>query len=38
MGARTVDVHFDRSRARPGPAGGRIETVFGLGYRSAENL
>ena len=36
--ARTVDVHLGRSRAKPGPAGSRIETVFGLGYRFAENL
>lgn len=31
-------VHLGRLRARLGPAGGQIETVFGLGYRFAENL
>lgn len=36
--ARTVDVHLGRLRAKLGPAGSRIETVFGLGYRFAENL
>lgn len=36
--ARTVDVHLGRLRAKPGPAGSQIETVFGLGYRFAENL
>ena len=36
--ARTVDVHLGRLRAKLGPAGSQIETVFGLGYRFAENL
>ncbi len=36
--ARTADVHLGRLRAKPGPAGSRIETVFGLGCRFAENV
>ena len=36
--ARTVDVHLGWVRAKLGPAGSRIETVFGLGYRFAENV
>ena len=36
--ARTVDVHLGRLRAKLGPAGSRIEKVFGLGYRFADNL
>ena len=36
--ARTVDVHLGRLRAKLGPTGSQIETVFGLGYRFAENL
>jgi len=30
-------VHLGRLGAKPGPAGSRIETVFGRGYRFAEN-
>ena len=35
--SRTVDVHLGRLRAKLGPAGGQIETVFGLGYRFVED-
>jgi DNA-binding response OmpR family regulator len=33
---RTVDVHMGRLRAKLGPAGAQIETVFGIGYRFVE--
>ncbi|MEM8885866.1 MAG: response regulator transcription factor [Planctomycetota bacterium] len=32
-GARTLDVHISRLRKKLGPAGGQIETVWGIGYR-----
>ena len=35
--SRTVDVHLGRLRAKLGPAGGQIETVFGFGYRFVED-
>ena len=36
--ARTIDVHLGRLRAKLGPAGRQIETVFGLGYRFVEEV
>jgi DNA-binding response OmpR family regulator len=35
-GSRTVDVHVRRLRRKLGPAGRRIQTVFGVGYRFRE--
>jgi two-component system response regulator MtrA len=35
-GERTLDVHVSRLRKKLGPAGARIETVWGVGYRLAE--
>jgi two-component system response regulator MtrA len=34
-GERTLDVHVSRLRKKLGPAGARIETVWGVGYRLA---
>jgi DNA-binding response OmpR family regulator len=33
---RTVDTHVLRLRKKLGPAGERIETVWGIGYRFAK--
>ena len=33
---RTIDTHLKRLREKLGPAGGRIETVRGVGYRFTE--